>query len=186
MSFFARIKKTFLRRKFRQAEAHNQSQNHHDFVDLEDARDVGIIVNTHMTSAPDVKKLEAYAKGLKSAGKRVFLIEINPQKDAKPVFVNLSDGLFINKEKLNWLGLPKAPTEKQFTAKSLDILLNFDLSSQATAPYLCTISKAKTRAGVYVEGQENWYELMLSISDNQAPIPTMLKQLDHYLKMLVK
>jgi hypothetical protein len=153
-------------------------------VGLERARRVGFIINSQLTPKTDFSKLAQYISRLKKAGKETFLIELNFQKKSTPAFQNVSDGIFINPEKLNWLDLPNAQVESQLLQKELDILMNFDNSARVTAPYLCTLANARTRTGVHVEGQEACYELMLNIPEPSAKVPAMLDQFDHYLKEL--
>jgi hypothetical protein len=186
MSLLSRLKSLLTRRRFRQANARSAEKIHHDFVDLEQARRVGFIVNAQTTTKAESSKLSQYISRLRKAGKETFLIELNFQKKSEPAFQNISDGMFINPEKLNWLDLPNSDAEKQLLQKELDILMNFDSSTRVTASYLCTLANARTRTGVYVEGQEDCYELMLSIPENGAKVPAMLDQFDHYLKELAK
>ncbi|MEZ4688264.1 MAG: hypothetical protein R3B47_20050 [Bacteroidia bacterium] len=187
MSFVSRFKSLLTRRAFKNASSKSAGKIHHDFVDLEEARRVGFIVNTQNTSQSDSSKLSQYISRLKQAGKETFLIEINFQKKSTPAFKNISDGIFINPEKLNWLDLPNHQVETQMLQKELDILMNFDSSPRVTASYLCTLANARTRTGLHVEGQEDCYELMLSLPEaNGTKAPSVLDQFDHYLKELVK
>lgn len=186
MSLLSRLKTLLTSRRFRQANAKSAGKTNHDFVDLEQARRVGFIVNAQTTSQAESSKLSQYISRLKKAGKDTFLIELNFQKKSEPTFQNISSGMFINPEKLNWLDLPNTAVESEFLQKELDILMNFDSSPRVTASYLCTLANARTRTGVYVEGQEDCYELMLSIPEKGAKVPAMLDQFDHYLKELAK
>lgn len=186
MSWISQIKSILTRRKFKQANSKQAGKVKHEFVDIDQARRVGFIVNAQQVVNADLNRLKKYIGTLKQTGKEVYLVEINFQKKSTPAFNNLSDGIFINPEKLNWLDLPNASVEQEFLGKELDILMNFDNSKRATAQYLCTLANARTRTGIHIEGQEACYELMLDVPQSEEKVPALLDQFDFYLKMLEK
>ncbi|MFK7970221.1 MAG: hypothetical protein AB8F95_07630 [Bacteroidia bacterium] len=186
MSLISRVKSILTRRRLKQASTKSLSRVNHDFVDIDQAKRVGFIVNVQDINEKDKGRLTQYVNQLKKAKKDVFLVELNFIKKSTPIFTNLSNGVFINPEKLNWLGLPTTDVESKFAQTEMDILMNFDNSNNPTAQYLCRLANARTRTGVYVEGQEACYELMLSLPENGQKVPAMLDQFDFYLKMLEK
>ncbi|MEM6763789.1 MAG: hypothetical protein AAF824_17520 [Bacteroidota bacterium] len=156
-----------------------------DFVDLESARTIGIILNTNESSIEDLTQITSYADTLKKRGKKILIIEINYDKKSTPSF---NSALFINPNKLNWYDYPIPSLEKEIQDYDLDILMNFDSSVRLTSKYVCSIAKAKTRTGVHAEGFESCYELMIALS-NQEPetkMKSMIKEFDYFLNMIDK
>ena len=114
-----------------------------------------------------------------------MLIEINFHKKSDPQFSNSVESIFINPAKLNWLDYPTPTIENQIKRHELDILMDFDSSNRMTSKYLCSMAKAKTRAGVHREGFESCYELMINGSENNG-MKTLIKEFDYFLNMIDK
>lgn len=156
----------------------------HDFVDIERARTVGIIVNMNQCSREDQDALMKYIRTLLKEAKAVTVIEINFDKKAVPQFNTEVPSIFINPAKINWLDYPEQAIESQIRRHEFDILLNFDASERMTSKYVCGMAKVKTRAGMYVDGLESCYELMLTPDSKR--VREMIPQFDHFLQMLEK
>lgn len=158
----------------------------HDFVDIEKAKSVGIIVNMTTSSKDEHNQLLAYIKNLLKVGKNVQVIEINFDKKADPFFNTEVPSIFINGTKLSWLlDYPNSSIEAQIRRHDFDILLNFDTSDRMTSKYVCGMAKVKTRAGIHVEGLESCYELMVNSAPNKK-VPEMIREYEHFLQMIEK
>jgi len=157
----------------------------HDFIDIENARTVGIIVNMTHCSREEQNHLLTYVKQLLRLNKSVTVIEINYDKKADPQFNTEVPSIFINASRLNWLDYPVPAIETQIRRHDFDILLNFDASERMTSKYVCAMAKVKTRAGIFIDGLEICYELMVNPSKSRK-IPEMIKEFEHFLQMIEK
>lgn len=156
-----------------------------DFVDLEVAKTVGMIVNVTESNAEDLDLIRTYADALRKRNKKVLLIELNFDKKSTPKYPN---SLFINPAKLNWYEYPVPSMEKKIQQYDLDILMNFDSSERMTSKYICSVANARTRTGIHIEGLESCYELMIeqTLEDNEEGVSNMIKQFDYFLNMIEK
>ena len=184
-TFINRLKEKFSKRRLKNLEKNPIKR---EFIDIDKAKEIGMIVNMNICSAEDVKLLRKYISQLKKESKKIFLIELNFLKKSAPEFTSSVDAVFINPSKLNWFDYPVASVEGKIKQRNLDILMNFDASDRITSKYLCSLANAKTRTGTHTAGYENCYELMIDLPPNLNGdrIPAMIKQYDYFLKMLEK
>jgi hypothetical protein len=157
-----------------------------DFIDLETARNIGMIVNVTESSEEEVDLLLKYADALKKRGKKVLIIEINFDKKAES---QIKNALFINPTKLNWHDYPIPTMERKIQDYELDILMNFDPSPRLTSKYICGMARARTRTGIHEEEFESCYELMIEPLDREEGqegnrMSTMIKEFDYFLNMI--
>lgn len=184
MSWLNQIKEKFSKKRIQSLV--DQSRKHsRAFIDLETAKKIGLIVNTSQTSPDDLKLIRSYIDALKKRKKTVQIIELNFIKKSEPVFTKRENAIFINPAKLNWLDYPIPSVENQIKRFDLDILMNFDHSQRMTSKYVCSITPAKTRTGMHVEGFESCYELMIDGQQNNE-LKTMIKEFDYFLNMIDK
>jgi hypothetical protein len=183
MNWFQELKQRFSLRKIRNLARKNTV--HREFIDIDKAARIGIIVNAGACTKADLKLLREYLLELQAREKQVLLIELNFTKNSLPKFADLFNLIFINPAKLNWLGHPNPDVENQLKQKELDILMDFDLSDRITSKYICSVVHAKTRTGAHDEGFENCYELMVDVTDDNR-VGTMIREFDYFLKMIEK
>lgn len=183
MEWLNELKEKFSRRRIRNLDRTKEYTR--DFVDIESARNIGLIINVNHLSPEDLKLLETYVQGLKKRSKKILLIELNFHKNSSPYFNNGTESIFINPSKLNWLDYPTPGIENQIRQHELDILIDFDLTNRMTSKYVCSIAKAKTRTGMHKEGFESCYELMIGSSENKG-MKGMIKEFDYFLNMIDK
>lgn len=157
----------------------------HDFVDLDRAKTIGFIVNINLLQPKDLIALTDFLTKLEDTGKDVFIVEINFKRKSEPMFNETIKSIFINPEHVNWLGFPAIGRLQEINKQKSDILLNLDVSEKMTSRFICGLSNAKTRVGMYEEGYEEYYELMLEISP-ETKLKDMLSHLETYLKMIEK
>ena len=182
MEWLNELKEKFSRRRIRNLDRTKEYAR--DFVDIESARKIGLIVNVGQCSEEDLALILSYARALIQRKKQLLLIELNFDKKAESRLKGQFDHvIFISPAKLNWLDYPTPQIEQQIQAHELDILLDFDDSEHMTSKYLCSMARAKTRTGVHREGFESCYELM--ITREEAPeMKTMIKEFDYFLNMI--
>lgn len=181
MEWLTDLKENFSRRRIRSLDRTKEYSR--DFVDLESARKIGLIVNVSQISPEDLDLIHTYTKALKKRNKKLLLIELNFQKKSLPILSHMADAIFLNPAKLNWLDYPTPGLENEIRKHELDILMDFDSSNRMTSKYLCSMARAKTRTGVHREGFESCYELMI----NREEVPTMkamIKEFDYFLNMI--
>ncbi|MEM7369316.1 MAG: hypothetical protein AAF587_12005 [Bacteroidota bacterium] len=181
MEWLNDLKEKFSRRRIRSLDRTKEYSR--DFVDLESARKIGLIVNVSQIDPEDLDLVQTYIKALKKRNKKLLVIEVNFLKKSIPILSHITDGVFLNPSKLNWLDYPTPGIENEIRKHELDILMDFDSSNRMTSKYLCSMARAKTRTGVHREGFESCYELMI----NREDVPTMkamIKEFDYFLNMI--
>lgn len=183
MSLLDRFKKQLSLKRIEQLS--REKPYKHDFVDIEKAKSVGIIVNMTTSSKDEQRQMLDYVKSLLKTGKNVQVIEINYDKKGEPIFNTEVPSIFINGSKLNWIDFPNASIESQIRRHDFDILLNFDPSDRMTSKYVCGMAKVKTRAGIHIDGLESCYELMVNGNANKK-VPEMIREYEHFLQMIEK
>ena len=186
MNLVNQLKDNFTKRKMRQLD--NRKLTKREFIDLDKAKNIGMIVNVNQCNTEDIKHLNKYISKLKREKKRIFVIEINFTKKSTPELTNGGDGIFINPAKMNWLDYPIPAIEEKINQHQLDILMNFDSSEKMTAKYVLNFANAKTRTGPHVEGSEYCYELMVHLPETTEGnrLQPMINQFDYFLKMIEK
>ena len=157
----------------------------HQFVDFEKARTIGFIINVNQRSLREMVILQDYMGNLKKSGKNPVAFEINRKKNAESIFGDTVDTVFVNSETLTFFGLPSKEVLKSINQNSVEILLNLDTSDDMTSRYICGFSNAKTRVGIYQEGLEDFFELMIDLP-RDTQIKKILSSFEDYLKMIEK
>ncbi|MEO0582440.1 MAG: hypothetical protein AAF135_09480 [Bacteroidota bacterium] len=76
--------------------------------------------------------------------------------------------------------------ETQVRSYELDILMDFDHSSQMVSKYICSMARARTRTGIHEEGFESCYELMIDKprDGEELTMKKMIKEFDYFLNMI--
>lgn len=182
MEWLNELKEKFSKRRIRNLD---RKEYRRDFIDIGKAKRIGMIINVNQLGSEDLKLLRNYIDALKKRSKELLLIEINFHKKSDPQFSSSVESIFINPAKLNWLDYPTPTIENQIRRHELDILMDFDHSNRMTSKYLCSMAKAKTRAGIHREGFESCYELMINGSGDNG-MKTMIKEFDYFLNMIDK
>ncbi|MDX2284825.1 MAG: hypothetical protein NW241_11720 [Bacteroidia bacterium] len=154
-----------------------------DFIDLESAKQVGLIINSTEMTDDEAQIFVQYAEGLKKRGKQLLIIELNFVKKSAPRFTGLGELLFVEPAGLKWSDYPGPQVEAQVKKYELDILMDFDHSPRITSRYLCSLARARTRTGVHREGFESCYELMIN-RDSYDGLKAMIREFDYFLNMI--
>ncbi|MEO0473044.1 MAG: hypothetical protein AAF206_25745 [Bacteroidota bacterium] len=184
MEWLNDLKDKFSRRRIRNLDRTKEYPR--DFVDIESAQNIGIIVNTNILLPEDLAILKKYVEGLKKRKKKLLIIELNFHKNSEASFNTTgAQTIFINPSKLNWLEYPNPAIENQIRKHEMDILIDFDSSDHRTSKYVCSIARAKTRTGMYHEDYESCYELMINQPESNG-MKGMIKEFDYFLNMIDK
>lgn len=157
----------------------------HNFVDLKRAKSVGFIININQCTPKDLIVLTDYITKLEESGKSIFMVELNFLRKSEPMFNETNQSIFINPTHISWLGFPSKEVLKEINKNKADILLNLDTSDGLTSHFICGMTNAKTRAGLYEEGMEHFYELMVDVP-RDTKLKLLLSSFEEYLKMLDK
>ncbi len=182
MEWLSDLKEKFSRRRIRSLDRTKEFSR--DFVDIETAKYIGVIVNTDSMSRDDQVLIKDYIHSLQKRKKRVLLVEISYNKKAEPTWQEFGDEfIFIHPNKLNWLDYPTPGLEGQIRQHELDILIDLDTSLRMTSKYVCSMAKARTRTGVHREGLESCYELMIHRAD-EHDLKGLLREFDYFLNMI--
>lgn len=182
MEWLNDIKEKFSRRRIRSLDRTKEFSR--DFIDMESAKFIGVIVNTDALSPDDQLLVKDYLGALRDKKKRILLIEVSFNKKAEPQWQAFGhEFIFLNPAKLNWLDYPTPAIETQIRQYELDILIDLDTSPRMTSKYVCSMAKARTRTGIHREGLESCYELMIHRADEQD-LRGLLKEFDYFLNMI--
>jgi hypothetical protein len=210
MAWFNDLKDKFSKRRIRSLD--RTKEYGRDFIDIDSAHRIGIIVNMQDCEAEDLKLIEQYIGALTKRKKELLLIELTADKKAESHFEGRARTIFIDPTKVNWLDYPTPAIEEEVQAFEMDILMDFDRSPRMASKYLCSMARAKTRTGMHREGLESCYELMINpsqllpprpiVAERQAPeeqddddnaevenalrpeMKSMIKEFDYFLNMI--
>jgi hypothetical protein len=191
MEWINDLKDKFSKRRIRSLD--RTKEYGRDFIDIESANLIGMIVNLDDSSPDDLKLIEQYIEAIKKRGKRVLVIELTSDKKTDSHFKQGVESVLIGPTKVNWLDYPTPNIESQVRKYEMDILMDFDRSPRMASKYLCSMARAKTRTGVHREGLESCYELMINRGDGpleegeEEPLidmKSMIKEFDYFLNMI--
>lgn len=184
MNWFETLKHRQSLRKF--GNKARKSAYERSFIDLERAKTVAIMLNINQFNSRDLIILTDYINKLEEEGKKVYVLEMNFKRKSEPMFTESNhSSLFISLENINWLGHPSSDTLKMINKLNCDILVNLDTSEKLTSRFICGLSNAKTRVGLYGEAYEPYYELMVEIPEDIS-LKEMLLEIEKYLRMIEK
>lgn len=178
-----KIKTYFRNRKINQVLAQSKKFAH-DFIDVEKAKSIGLMINVNQCNPEDIKDIHTYMDGARAKGLKVIVFELNYLKKSTPAFGTSAHSVFISPEKVNWLDCPNTAVQGLIAQYDMDILLNFDTSESMTSHFVAAFSHARTRTAVYKEGFESFYEMMVAFKENR--FKKMLQNFEHFLKMIEK
>jgi len=184
MKWIDRIRGRLSKKKYLQIEPVNGKYKR-DFLNLDDAKRVGLIINMTKITPENHQQVLNFIKNLQQRKKEIYLIELNFQRKITPTLEGPYEHLFICSQDLDWLRFPQENIARQLHAYTLDVLLNLDQSNQVTSKYICGIMNAKTRIGIHEEGFEDCYEVMI---DHQPvdQLQLLIDTFEGYLNMTKK
>lgn len=178
-----KIKTYFCNRKINEVLTHGKKFAH-DFIDIEKAKSIGLMINVNQCNPEDIKDIHSYMNATRAKGLKVIVFELNYLKKSTPTFATSAHTVFINPEKTNWYDCPITSVQGLIAQYDIDILLNFDTSENMTSHFVSAFSHARTRTSVYKEGFESFYEIMVAFKENR--FKKILQNFEHFLKMIEK
>lgn len=182
MEWISDLKEKFSRRRIRSLDRTKEFSR--DFVDIDSAKYIGMIVNVDAMGSGEEAIIKEYLAVLKKRNKKTLIIELSYNKKSEPTWNEAGDAfVFINPTKLNWLDYPTPAIETQIRQHELDILIDLDLTPRMTSKYVCSMAKARTRTGLHQEGLESCYELMINKSGDND-LKSLLRTFDYFLNMI--
>ncbi len=153
------------------------------FVNMQDARSVGIVFDATQGSNFDlVKKYIVYLKEMK---KRVKAIGFYDQKVLPTMAYSKLEYDFFCQKDLSWYNVPKNVYVKNFIQDDYDILLDLNLNDLFPLRYISTMSKAKFKVGKKSNRNNSIFDLMIETADGKG-LKYFLKNIDTYLFIINK
>lgn len=153
-------------------------------MSLNKAKSVALLINVNQCNTEDLKDVHRYADDFKAKGINVVLFELNCNKKYTLLLALQAHSVFINPDKIDWYDCPTGQAQSQIAQHKVDILINFDTSEHLTSHFVCGLANAKTRTGVYHEGMESFYEVIVNFKENR--FKKMTPNFEHFLRMLDK
>lgn len=123
---------------------------------FKEAKQVGVLFNASNEAME--KPLAAFIRQLEKEGKSVTSLTYF-DKEREAAFQFPYD-VFTGNE-IDWLGNIKSEKANKFMEKNFDFLFCFQAQPSEVTDLLLANSAAKCRVGIYEEGKEDLYELML-------------------------
>jgi len=183
MTFFQRLKDALT--QYFYAKRIGKARPRHEFVSLQHAKKVGILIHIHFFNLRYAKQITDFITRLEKEGKQVIIIELNTRNTADSVFGDQKLCVFLTKKYFNWLKIPDHYATSRINKHHLDVLIDLDISEEPYARFLSGLSNAKTRVGIYREGLDEYYDLMVSMDPNLLP-QELLHNIEHFLNLLKK
>lgn len=177
MAWFNDLKDKFSKRRIRSLD--RTKEYGRDFIDIDSANRIGVIVNMNDCSPEDLQLIEDYISALKGRGKEILVVELTNDKKDESHFEGTEKTIFINPTRVNWLDYPTPAIEEEIQAHEMDILMDFDRSPRMASKYLCSMARAKTRTGMHREGLESCYELMINPSTGLLEMQNLEEALEN-------
>lgn len=146
-------------------------------VNWRDARSIGIVYDS---SSPDNDiTIAKFIEQLSKQGKQVNILGyINDTKTEHKADIPL-----LNKKMINWARVPVDERAAQFAGKNFDLLLACFTGENLPLEYLCRISRAQWRLGVYSPAKTGCYDMMINIGEH-TDLPYLLEQSVFYLNQI--
>ncbi len=124
-----------------------------------------------------------YAARMKSAGKKVQLLEYIPftQKEIEKKGI-ATEGLWFCKSDLSFSGNPNNANVEKFLKQGMDVYLDLNSKAQHPLDFISLKAKSSLKAGSSLK-EDLSMDLMLSITENNN-FEQLFKELDYYLNFI--
>ena len=153
------------------------------FVNIQDAKTIGIVFNASESSDFDlVKKYITYLKQMK---KRVKAIGFYNQKSVPSLAYSKLEYDFFCLKDMTWYNAPNSIYVKNFVEDTYDILLDLNLEDLFPLRYISTLSKAKFKVGKKGNRNNSIFDMMIE-TDKGKGLKYFLKNIDTYLFIINK
>ncbi len=157
MSFIEKFKNYFRKKSLIKIKLTRKKE----FVTIQEAKKIAIVFDaTHLVSFDLVKNFNKY---LTEKNKEVHAVGYVNSKFLIDHYLYRKGYLFLTNQDLNWYGKPDIKILKSFLENEYDILFDLTLEDCFPLKYVSIITKAKLKAGRYVENN-NYLDLMIDIN----------------------
>lgn len=148
---------------------------------FETAKSAVILFDTSETDAFSV--IKEFRNYIKTKGVSCAAFGFVPQKEIPQEMLFWKSYSFITRNDLTWYLRPRGEVVESYYRQDPDILIDFSFRMLLELQYLVQLSTARFKIGCYTE-QENDYDMMINLSDNECEIGYFADQVKHYISML--
>lgn len=150
-------------------------------INLVEARSVGIVYDLSDTRNHD--KVKNYVRYLENEGKKqVMALGFLDEKEIPDQYLSKIDFSYFCRSDLNLYFKPGGTDVENFISSKYDILLDLSAPGLLPTQFIVQMSQARFKVGKQVPGNLDLYDLSLSVKEEG--VVYLIKQMDHYLKML--
>jgi len=143
-----------------------------------DVREVGILFN--MREDANHQVLNDFVTSLRKDNKNVTALAYFERDSSNPYNFAFD---FFRKKDISAFGSIKSPAVERFKNKTFDYLFCINIINFPPFDYILLHSQAKCRIGLFHEGQEADFELMIAMSANDSEA-FLMQQMMHYVQNL--
>ncbi len=143
-----------------------------------EAKEVGILFN--MREGANHQVLNDFASALQKEGKKITALAYFERESSNPYNFAFD---FFRKKDITTLGIIKSEAVERFKQKKFDYLFCINIVNFPPFDYILLNSQAKCRIGMYHEGQEAEFELMIALREGDSE-EILMRQMMHYVKNL--
>ncbi len=147
-------------------------------MNYEAVREIGILFNMRENANHQV--LNDFMASLQKDNKHVTALAYFERESSNPYNFAFD---FFRKKDITTLGNIKSTAVEKFKNKTFDYLFCINIVNFPPFDHILLHSQAKCRIGMYHEGQEAEFELMVSIRDTDSEV-VLMQQMMHYVKHL--
>ena len=147
-------------------------------INYSDAREVGVLFN--MREGSNHQVLNDFVAALQKDQKKVTTLAYFEREGSNPYNFAFD---FFRKKDISTLGIIKSDAVERFKQKGFDYLFCINIINFPPFDYILLNSQAKCRIGMFHEGQESEFELMIALQENEGE-EILMRQMMHYVKNL--
>jgi hypothetical protein len=153
----------------------------HQFPNFKEAKKIGFLFINENRSMSTV--INRFMKNLLEQKKVVDALTFMPVAHQENPYGFRYD--ICTARNISWLGEMQHERVKEFITTDYDYLFCVTLNINDFLSYVLQNSKAKCRVGIYQEGKENLFELMIHLQADQD-LDVLIEQMQFYTHELVK
>lgn len=151
------------------------------FINLDNAKNIGIISNNQNEKSNDV--IKEFVNFLSQKNIQVYVVEFINKKIKNDNYLKKKGFNFFSLKDINWYYKPKSIIVDEFINNDFDILIDLSLNNNCfPIQYINALSKAKFKVGKFYESP-NYYDFMINIDTNND-LKFFIEQIKHYLTMI--
>ncbi len=151
------------------------------YFSWEDFKSIGILCR--IESEGDYQSIKNIVSLFQKSGKEVQVVGYVPGKIIPDYLISSGLGYFFNMNDLNAFLIPKSDFVRGFMDSNPDLLLDLSFSSSFVIKYILALSHAKMKIGNPDESKKAFYDLILSVEDEQDKVH-FVEQMKYYLNVI--